>query len=280
MGRRRRSQSVADDFVEVVALLPWWGGVVLALVFYLLLHRMAMSPSAVASPGQVGQLVTQTLLATFASVGQYFVPFLCLVAALISFIGRRRREDLVIGVAAQSVEALNGISWKEFELLVGEAFRLQGYSVLETGAAGPDGGVDLVLRKGTETSLVQCKQWKATQVGVQVVRELFGVMAARGATAGFVVTSGRFSSDARAFAEGRNIRLVDGPKLFGLIEQARRSLAEARPAAVGAPREMSGGAPQCPKCNAAMVRRTARTGPHAGSQFWGCSTFPKCRATR
>jgi restriction system protein len=44
--------------------------------------------------------------------------------------------------------------------------------------------------------LVQCKQWKAFKVGVQVVRELYGLMAAHGAAGGFVVTSGRFTDEA------------------------------------------------------------------------------------
>ena len=33
----------------------------------------------------------------------------------------------------------------------------------------------------------------------------------------------------------------------------------------------------CPKCGAPLVLRTARNGAYAGSQFWGCSSFPKCR---
>lgn len=39
-------------------------------------------------------------------------------------------------------------------------------------------------------------------------------------------------------------------------------------------------APTCPSCGAAMVRRTARKGQNAGSQFWGCSTYPGCKGTR
>ncbi|WP_248798027.1 nuclease-related domain-containing protein [Pseudomonas sp. MWU13-2105] len=35
---------------------------------------------------------------------------------------------------------------------------------------------------------------------------------------------------------------------------------------------------QCPKCGSALVIRTVNSGPKAGQQFWGCSTFPKCRA--
>ena len=34
----------------------------------------------------------------------------------------------------------------------------------------------------------------------------------------------------------------------------------------------------CPECGASMLRRVARNGPRAGSSFWGCSTFPRCRA--
>lgn len=36
-------------------------------------------------------------------------------------------------------------------------------------------------------------------------------------------------------------------------------------------------APVCPKCGSEMILRTAKSGANAGSQFWGCSTYPKCR---
>ena len=118
--------------------------------------------------------------AALASVGQYVVPLICLGGAGMSAWKRQQRRSLIVDVAqAKSADALDGMSWQEFELLVGEAFRLQGFRVAETGSGGPDGGVDLVLAKGTEKFLVQCKQWKAYKVGVDVVWELYGVMAAR-----------------------------------------------------------------------------------------------------
>jgi len=49
------------------------------------------------------------------------------------------------------------------------------------------------------------------------VRELYGVMAAEGAACGFVVTSGVFTDEVRAFAVGRNIELIDGKALHALI---------------------------------------------------------------
>jgi hypothetical protein len=38
--------------------------------------------------------------------------------------------------------------------------------------------------------------------------------------------------------------------------------------------------PLCPRCGKEMVLRTARRGPRAGNQFWGCSGYPQCKATR
>ena len=38
-------------------------------------------------------------------------------------------------------------------------------------------------------------------------------------------------------------------------------------------------APACPRCKRPMVLRKARKGSLSGSQFWGCSGYPECRAT-
>jgi restriction system protein len=277
----RRRQSGAEDFMDLVALMPWWAGVLLAIVSYLVLHSLSAPPKPqVVPPGQIGQFVTHGLLAGFAAVGQYLVPVLCLLGALGSFLRRQKRQALMAGVtSSKSAHMLNDMSWQEFEMLVGEAFRLQGFQVTELGGAAADGGVDLVLRKGTETHLVQCKQWKALKVGADVVRQLYGVMAARGAASGFVVTSGTFTPDAISFADGRNLHLVDGEKLFGLIRQAKASLEAGAKSVRTATAKVADGS-LCPVCSSAMVRRTARQGANAGNQFWGCSRFPACRGTR
>ena len=38
--------------------------------------------------------------------------------------------------------------------------------------------------------------------------------------------------------------------------------------------------PACPRCGKQMVLRTAKKGPNAGTQFWGCSGFPECKTTK
>lgn len=119
--------------------------------------------------------------------------------------------------------------------------------------------MDLGLTKNGERFLVQCKHWRNRQVGVTVVRELNGVMAAQAAHGGFVVTGGDFTREAREFAEKTNIELIDGKALEALIGPA---VAQAMPA--------------CPRCGATMVLREAKQGKFAGQHFWGCSDYPHC----
>ena len=37
---------------------------------------------------------------------------------------------------------------------------------------------------------------------------------------------------------------------------------------------------ECPRCGSEMVLRETKRGENIGQQFWGCSTFPKCRAVK
>jgi len=127
--------------------------------------------------------------------------------------------------------------------------------------------------------LVQCKQWRAQRVAVQVARELYGVMAARGAASGIVVSSGSFTRDAAEFAEGRNLRLITGEELTALVREARGARRTGVTAKVAAqPPEAS--ASGCPVCGGPMVKRQAKRGAKAGGYFYGCSRYPACRGIR
>lgn len=125
----------------------------------------------------------------------------------------RRSPDAGLG----SLAALNKMTWKQFELLVHQAFRHRGFVIGETGATGADGAVDLVLRKSGEYFLVHSRLWKAAQVDVLPVRELHNAMRAKRAAGGFVVTTGSYTREAMAFASGRNIQLIDGPTLREML---------------------------------------------------------------
>lgn len=273
----RKKSSVLDDLVDIAAQLPWKAGVGLAVVAYFILHYFAtrapltMNPAELKALGKtVGDSVTHGLGTMLASVFQYIVPFAFLVGAFISFSRRRRQSELHAQVATDpAADALEKMTWREFEGLVAETFRRQGYRVVERGGDGPDGGVDVELHMGSDKYLVQCKQWKSQKVGVATVRELYGVMTAERAVGAFVVASGAFTDEAKSFADGRTIKLFDARKLRSIIGQVPSS-------ATAAEQTM----PACPKCGSEMVRRTAKKGANAGNQFWGCSRFPTCTGVR
>ena len=74
---------------------------------------------------------------------------------------------------------LAALSWQQFEEVIADAFRRHGYRVREVGGRGrADGGVDLVLTREGQTTVVQAKHWRSDRVGVQLVRELYGVQRA------------------------------------------------------------------------------------------------------
>ncbi|MHA6847784.1 restriction endonuclease [Ralstonia syzygii] len=280
---KRKDDNVLQGPFELARVLPWWLGLALAVTVYGALHHYASIPAPTqAIPGQIGDMVVGQLFKTLATVGQYLVPLALLTGAAVSYFAQRKREQLAYNVAqSRHGDALRRMIWNEFEGLIGQAFRTHGYTVTEPGGAGADGGIDLQLRKGRELFLVQCKQWQAYKVSVDVVRELHGVMAAQGAAGGFVVTSGVFTADAKAFAKGKRIALVDGTALTMLIKQAQvAALARKTMPGPGARRSPSTERPHCPRCGNVMVRRTAKQGAKMGSHFWGCVTYPECCGTR
>lgn len=268
----RRNQGMFEDLVDLVSMLPWWVGATLAPPSYLLLHLYSLKELPKTSGMQgLNAVATGSILHAFAVFGQYILPFAFGLGAAISAYKQFVRRDLRNKVSASPMkDVLNNMTWHQFEMLVGEVYRTQGYQVQELGGSGPDGGADLVLIKKGEKVYVQCKQWKAYKVGVQPIRELLGVMVSKGATAGIVVTSGEFTADAINFARNNNIRLVDGHTLHQMTKGVQ--INNTQP-------EEKASSPVCQKCGSPMVLRTAKKGAYAGQKFWGCSGYPTCRFT-
>ena len=272
MAQRRRRRSELDEWIGLLAKLPWQLSVALIPAAYLAFAAMARIPVPKADDlDGLGAVFASQVAVTVGMFLQYIAPVVLGIAALVSWLAMRRRRQLLSEAETRSGAAgLLDITWKEFEQLVRAGFERDGYAVKAT-AGGADGGVDLILKRNGESFLVQCKQWRASKIGVGVVRELFGVMAAYGAVGGFVVGVGEFTRAAHEFAEGRNITLLNArDMLVRAPEQPRRE------AAASAEVKSS---PDCPRCGAAMVLRTAKRGANAGRTFYGCSKYPACKQT-
>lgn len=277
----RRKTSPFEDLIGIAGKLPWWVSVALAVVSYLVLHAVAsrpMTPASVA-PGQLGAAAASGMATGFAKFFQYVLPAAFGIGAIVSAIGATRDKKLYNTTAAMpGVSALFSMRWEDFERLVGEYYLRKGFQVVRESGNGPDGGIDLTLRRGGETYLVQCKQWKAYKVGVQPVREFYGVMSARGVAGGHFVTAGEFTDEAKAFAKGLNLELIDGRRLRAMIDMASKPAAPTSPpTAASAPTPAT--SPACPRCGAEMKKRTARQGANAGKEFWGCAAYPQCNGT-
>lgn len=259
----RRNRSFLDDVIAA----PWYVGVILAVISYFGL-KFILPAIGMQNP----------FLSSFLKALPSLAPiltFLFVICAILSAFDSWQKGTLFN--RQTDIKSIRLIDWRQFEELVAEAYRRKGYLVTETGGGGADGGVDLVIKKNGEMLLVQCKHWRAAQVGVKIVRELYGVVAAQGATGGIVISSGTFTQEARDFATGKQIELVDGSGLVRMIAEVRNTQKLEGKNII----EQSGNNTcTCPLCNSSMVLRTAKKGPNAGSKFWGCSTFPKCRGTR
>ena len=291
MAKRKKQSGLLDGLFELATALPWWLDTAIAGASFVgLLHFAEAKPAgSTTTPVDAGQLIASTVLPMLAMAGQIVVPLIFLLGAVASILGRARRRDLVTKAASSTGAAsVQTMSWQEFELLVGEVFRRRRYKVEERGGRGPDGGVDLIARRGSETVLVQCKHWRSKLVGLGVVRELLGSMTALCATGGCVATSGRFTADAHRFAADQGLELLDGEALRSLARAALPALRGATTGGFESPMVdeclaavvASVSSPTCPVCSRTMIERTARRGVTIGSKFWGCPAFPGCRGTR
>ncbi len=269
-GRRRES------FLETLFVMPWWVGVGFGILGFFgigyVIPAYFNSASSLLKGANTG----------LQPVARFWLG-LCLSTALVSFVRARfvaRKFD-----QQKSIDDFRSLSWRQFESIVGEAFRRRGFSVLENVFDGPDGGVDLVLRKNGEKHFVQCKQWKVFKVGVKPIRELYGVAKANDAAGGLFVTSGSYTADALEFGKRCGIEMIDGDALVQMIGDAQQPALQFDPTTPKRDTShwsvpASADSPNCPKCGAAMVGRTATRGENVGKSFWGCTTYPKCRGTR
>ena len=275
MARRRK-----ENLVEVLMHLPWQAGIIVGLLGFGFFRwglawyfNSSSNPYSKAFGAGVTQGALEPVAWLFLAIG--------FLGAGLSIWRAKDRSKLLD--EQTGLDSLRAMSWQQFERVVGEAYRRLGYQIEETGQGGADGGIDLLLRKGGVTTLVQCKQWRNQKIGIAVVREMYGLMVHHRASAVKIVCTGIFTSECEAFAAGKPLELVDGPALLKLVDHVKappaRSVPSPRPIPAFSPiaaTDLQPKVPECPKCGVAMVERSNRAN---GQKFWGCTSYPKCRGT-
>ena len=208
----RRHESLHQGLIDV----HW--GVPVALSAVLYVGLFVVLPQFCASSA-CGGVLTQhaSMLSNLAPI----VAFMLLMTAAFSVLEAREKRRLLD--PQSDLESIRRLDWKALESLIGEYYRLRGFRAQENRPEVADGGFDVRLEDRDGLYLVQCEHWRTRQVGAAIVRELYGVMAAEGANSGSVVTCGTFTREAKLFAKGAPMDLVDGARLERMIMGVRRS---------------------------------------------------------
>jgi restriction system protein len=120
-------------------------------------------------------------------------------------------------------DALARLAWQDFEHLLAEHYREQGFRVELVSAhdlkALGNAGLDMRIRRGSDTGIVQCGHWDALFVDVAEVQQLMSAMINEAAGRGVLVTRGSFTQAARkAVARQPRIQLVDGEVLRVMLK--------------------------------------------------------------
>jgi restriction system protein len=175
-----------------------------------------------------------------------------LLSALRFSAARRRAARANIDTAQWTPELLRRLEWRRFEELCAAYFEAAGSS---------------------PSILVQCRPWDAYGVGIKPVRGLHEAMAAANIAEGVLVTSGKFTQEARAFAAKEKITLVDGDDLLARINALvpEKALALLELSTRG-----DFLTPTCPACGIKMVKRKSTA---HGRPYWGCRNYPGCKNT-
>ena len=107
---------------------------------------------------------------------------------------------------------------RAFEIEFSELLKNLGFIEVILTQASNDGGVDIIAFTASYRIAVQCKAHSKPS-GPAHVRELYGVVCGDGYKYGMLVNPSGFTKNAKEFAKGKNLYLVD---LDGICKMAMR----------------------------------------------------------
>ena len=105
------------------------------------------------------------------------------------------------------------MSWRDFSGLIEQAYGQQGYAVTRLDA----GAADFRLEKRGQTTLLNCKRWKAANPGVEPLRDLAALREAQGADQCMFISLGLPSDKAQRFARENSVQLVCDAELAKML---------------------------------------------------------------
>jgi hypothetical protein len=135
---------------------------------------------------------------------------------------RRRNDEIAAGL-----HALSGLRWREFSRLVLDAMARRGLTeAVPDGPGSREPQSTFVLNRDDKRWLLSCKHGSAYRIAAAPVVELAAGVRLSSAAGGILATEGRVEKEGREAAQGNNIEVLDGPRLWPevkpLIESSLR----------------------------------------------------------
>src|SRR5688572_17760792 len=124
---------------------------------------------------------------------------------------RQLREPSGARVDA-AIGALRAMTWEEFARALEQGYRRQGYVVKRV-----EGAADFELERAGRLSLVAARRWKASNTGVEPLKELVAAAKAREAAECVYVLAGEMTQNALGFAKKTKVNWVRGADLVKLV---------------------------------------------------------------
>ena len=182
-----------DSLFSVLSRAPWWASIAIGAALFAGIR-----------------LFLPDIAAFFAAL-----PFWVIAV----YAGWRQMRAPSVTDSTDMLAKLRTMSWEAFAVVIGAAFRYDGYSVTKI----DDGAADFELRKNGRLSIVSCKRWKVAQTGIGPLRDLHAAKDAHEAQECIYVTAGDVTANATKFAAEKSIHLLSGAALGDLVARFERS---------------------------------------------------------
>ncbi|TGW19207.1 hypothetical protein E4417_10400 [Stenotrophomonas maltophilia] len=139
----------------------------------------------------------------------------CSLAVVYLWWIKRRQKEMQLGL-----QALAGMHWREFSVLVKRMLREQRglRELIDPTEDAREPSSDFLLSDGPNQWLVSCKHGLAYRIGTAAVNELGAAARLAGAKGGVLLTEGRIERDGRGAAEKQAVEVLDGPRLWPLLQ--------------------------------------------------------------
>jgi restriction endonuclease Mrr len=129
-----------------------------------------------------------------------------------------QRKQLIRMKEKGTLDKLKKMDPFQFEEFIKELYDFMGYETQLTKKSG-DGGKDVIIKRGSENAIVECKRFNSPKVGRPHIQKFHSAIIDTNSKRGYFVTTGEFAKTAVDYCKDKPITLIDGEELVKLIHK-------------------------------------------------------------